>query len=107
MNVCCCCYTRNSEAISPFSYIVIVFWNLTTSHEKRQKRKSSKNNSKTEVNMKTKESYSISLAIIDIAAGQSEEGQGLIAVCRQLVQTIQKEEDVLNTQEFSQTSHAR
>ena len=49
MNVCCCCYARNSEAICPFSYIVIVFWNLTTSHEKRQKRKSSKNNSKAEV----------------------------------------------------------
>ena len=57
--------------------------------------------------MKTRESYSISLAIIDIAAGQSKEDQGLIAVFRQLIQTIQKEEDVLNTQESSQTSHTR
>lgn len=57
--------------------------------------------------MKTRESYNISLAIIDIAAGQSKEGQGLIAVFRQLIQTIQKEEDVLNTQESSQTSHTR
>ena len=47
-------------------------------------------------NMKTKESYSISLAIIDIAVSPSKEGQGLIAVFRQLIQTIQKEEDVLN-----------
>ena len=51
--------------------------------------------------MKTKESYSISLAIIDIAVSPSKEGQGLIAVFRQLIQTIQKEEDVLNTQESS------